>query len=167
MAGLTRPRSALSFWRKTAARAGSLLLWSGLCFTGLTLSNLLVFVDLFVFPQVNLYPLRLLTAAAAMLLLLYGLIWKAKTEMLEGFLLGVIATASFVAGFYFLKFWKSTRDRFFLLFAAYILVEGLNRASFLLLTKPNEGSPRIYLVRLVSFLLILVAILRKNYGKQD
>ena len=55
-----------------------LLLWSGLCFAGLTLSNLLVFIDLVVLPQVDLYPLRLLTAAAAMLLLLYGLIWESE-----------------------------------------------------------------------------------------
>lgn len=85
--------------------------------------------------------------------------------MFEGFLLGVIATASFAAGLYFLKFWRSTRDSFFLLFAASFFVESLNRTSILLLAKPNEGSPRIYLVRLVSFLLILLAILRKNYGK--
>ena len=52
-----------------------LLLWSGLCFVGLSLSNALVFVDLVVFPNVDLYPLRLAIAAVAMLLLLYGLIW--------------------------------------------------------------------------------------------
>ena len=52
-----------------------LLLWSGLCFAGLTLSNALVFVDLVLFPRVDLYLLRLAVAAVAMLLLLYGLIW--------------------------------------------------------------------------------------------
>jgi hypothetical protein len=35
----------------------------------------------------------------------------------------------------------------------------------LLLANPGEGSPYIYLVRLFAFLLILAAILRKNYGK--
>ncbi len=55
-----------------------LLLWSGLCFVGLAISNVLIFVDLVVFPDVNLYRLRLLTAAAAMLLLLYGLIWESE-----------------------------------------------------------------------------------------
>ena len=55
-----------------------LLLWSGLCFFGLTISNLLVFVDLVMFPDVNLYRLRLVTAAAAMILLLYGLIWESE-----------------------------------------------------------------------------------------
>jgi len=56
----------------------NLLLWSGLCFGGLTVSNGLVFVDLILFPNLNLYRLRLATAAVAMLLLLYGLIWESE-----------------------------------------------------------------------------------------
>ena len=55
-----------------------LLLWSGICFLGLAVSNLLVFLDLVVFPQVDLYRWRLLTAAIAMLILLYGLIWEGE-----------------------------------------------------------------------------------------
>lgn len=55
-----------------------LLLWSGLCFVGLTISNVLIFVDLVIFPDINLYPLRLGTAAASLLLLLYGLIWESE-----------------------------------------------------------------------------------------
>lgn len=55
-----------------------LLLWSGLCFVGLSISNLLVFVDLVIFPSIDLYLLRLAVAAAAMLLLLYGLIWEGE-----------------------------------------------------------------------------------------
>jgi Family of unknown function (DUF5985) len=51
-----------------------LLLWSGLCFVGLTLSNALVFIDLVVVPHVDLYLWRLSTAAVAMLLLVYGLV---------------------------------------------------------------------------------------------
>jgi hypothetical protein len=53
-----------------------LLLWSGLCFFGLACSNLLVFCDLVLFPSRDLYMWRLVTAAAAMMLLLYGLIWE-------------------------------------------------------------------------------------------
>lgn len=53
-----------------------LLLWSSLCFMGLTISNLLVFLDLRVFSTVNLYPWRLAAAAVAMLILLFGLIWE-------------------------------------------------------------------------------------------
>ena len=55
-----------------------LLLWSGLCFVGLTLSNLLVFVDRIIFPQIDLYYLRLISAAIAMLLLVYGLVWEGE-----------------------------------------------------------------------------------------
>ena len=55
-----------------------LLLWSGLCFAGLTISNVLVFVDLFLLPAVDLFPYRLATAAISMALLLYGLIWESS-----------------------------------------------------------------------------------------
>ncbi len=55
-----------------------LLLWSAICFCGLAISNLLVFVDLVLLPQIDLYPLRLITAAASMLILLYGLIWEGQ-----------------------------------------------------------------------------------------
>jgi hypothetical protein len=53
-----------------------LLLWSGICFLGLALSNLLLFLDMVVFPNVDLYLWRLLTAALAMMVLVYGLIWE-------------------------------------------------------------------------------------------
>jgi uncharacterized membrane protein HdeD (DUF308 family) len=85
--------------------------------------------------------------------------------MFEAFLVGVIATASVTAGVFFLRFWKDTRDSFFLAFAASFIIEGLNRVTVLFLPRPNEGSPWIYLVRLIAFLLILFAILRKNYSK--
>jgi len=53
-----------------------LLFWSSLCFFGLAISNVLVFLDLVLFPTRDLYLWRLATAAVAMLLLLYGLIWE-------------------------------------------------------------------------------------------
>jgi len=84
--------------------------------------------------------------------------------MIEGFLLGVVATSSLVAGVFFLKFWKRTHDSLFLAFAIAFIVEGLNRVSILFLPKPNEGTPAVYLVRLCAFLVILAAILKKNYG---
>jgi uncharacterized membrane protein HdeD (DUF308 family) len=84
--------------------------------------------------------------------------------MIEGFLLGIIATSSVTAGLFFLKFWRTTRDTFFLAFAVSFMIEGMNRSAILLLDRPNEGSPWIYSVRLLSWLLILVAILKKNYG---
>lgn len=51
-----------------------LLFWSGLCFSGLSLSHLLRFVDLVIVPDVDLYRARLVVAAISIALLLYGLI---------------------------------------------------------------------------------------------
>ena len=55
-----------------------LLMWSGLCFVWLTISNLLVIGDLIVFTSTDLYIYRLASAAVAMVLLLYGLIWESR-----------------------------------------------------------------------------------------
>lgn len=82
--------------------------------------------------------------------------------MIEGFLLGVIVTAMLVAGGYFLKFWKQTRDPLFLGFGAAFVIEGLNRTAFLLVQEPDSGNPVIYSVRLLSYLLILASIAYKN-----
>jgi hypothetical protein len=51
-----------------------LLLWSGLCFGGLALASAMVFVDLVIFPKIDLYLWRLGISVVAMLLLVYGLI---------------------------------------------------------------------------------------------
>ena len=59
-------------YRRSGVR---LLLWSGLCFVGLTLSNVVLIVDAVLLPGAVLFDLRLCIAAAAMTLLLYGLIW--------------------------------------------------------------------------------------------
>jgi hypothetical protein len=54
-----------------------LLLWSGLCFVGLAISNAVLFFDLAIVPaDVSLYTWRLAIAAFSMLLLLYGLIFE-------------------------------------------------------------------------------------------
>ncbi|HEY4359785.1 MAG TPA: DUF5985 family protein [Bryobacteraceae bacterium] len=75
---LTSLCCAVLLLRGYARGRKKLLLWSGLCFLGLTLSNFLVFIDLVMYPEVNLYRFRLVTAAAAMILLLYGLIWESE-----------------------------------------------------------------------------------------
>lgn len=85
--------------------------------------------------------------------------------LLEGFLLGIIVATSFVAAAFFWKFYRQTRDTLFLAFAAAFTIEGLNRIAFLVIDVPNEGSPAIYAVRLLAFLIILAAIIRKNFSR--
>ncbi len=82
--------------------------------------------------------------------------------MINGFLLGVVATSSLTAGVFFLRFWRDTRDSLFLAFAIAFMMEGLNRSAMLFLNSPNEGSTWIYLVRLLAFVLILGGIVHKN-----
>lgn len=55
-----------------------LLLWSGVCFAGLTVNNLLLVLDKLVFPDFDLSVWRSLVALAAMCILLYGLVWEAE-----------------------------------------------------------------------------------------
>jgi uncharacterized membrane protein HdeD (DUF308 family) len=77
-------------------------------------------------------------------------------------LTGAIALASFLAGLFFFRFWRQTRDTFFLYFAASFAIEGVNRVVLGLVAVPDEKAPLFYLVRLVAYGLILVAIWQKN-----
>jgi hypothetical protein len=55
-----------------------LLLWSGLCFVGMALNNLLLIVDVHVLPAYDLAAMRLLPALAGTALLLFGLVWETR-----------------------------------------------------------------------------------------
>ena len=79
-------------------------------------------------------------------------------------LVGAIATASVAAGLFFFRFWRTTGDRFFLLFALSFWIEGVNRLVLYEFVGPNEDAPVYYLVRLVAYGLILAAIVSKNRG---
>ena len=80
-------------------------------------------------------------------------------------ILGAIAMASLVASLFFLRFWKDTRDRFFLFFAIAFFVEAFNRVALGLTAVAQEGEPFFYLVRLFAFGLIIAAIVDKNRAK--
>lgn len=84
--------------------------------------------------------------------------------MVNQLLVGAIGMASLTAALFFLRFWKSSRDRFFLFFALSFLIEGLNRVALFVSIGLQENEPIYYLVRLVSYGLILVAIIDKNRG---
>jgi zinc transporter ZupT len=77
-------------------------------------------------------------------------------------LTGAIAMGSFAIALYFLRFWRTSRDRFFLYFALSFGIEGVHRVYAALSFENSEDSPLHYLVRLLAYGLILVAILEKN-----
>lgn len=78
LTSLTTLLCAVLLLRAYASVRRRLLLWSGLCFVGITISNLLVIADLVLFPEIDFYTYRLGSAAIAMALLLYGLIWESQ-----------------------------------------------------------------------------------------
>lgn len=59
-------------YSRTAVR---FLLWSGLCFVGLAAGNLLLFVDMIVYPGGDLSIYRTLPAVMGFGVLIYGFIW--------------------------------------------------------------------------------------------
>jgi hypothetical protein len=61
-------------WRAWRGNRATLLLWSALCFAGLTLSNVLLVVDKLLLPAMDLTPVRLTITLAALLLLIIGLV---------------------------------------------------------------------------------------------
>ncbi len=84
------------------------------------------------------------------------------SPIFEGFLEGVIATASLAAGLFFLRFWRDTRDSLFLAFAVAFVIEGLNRSVRVFFHNPSEASPWVFIVRAFAFLIILAGIVNKN-----
>jgi hypothetical protein len=78
LCALTALACAVLLLRGYSASGARLLLWSGLCFVGLTVNNALVFVDLYVVPDHNLLLARNLSALLAISLLLFGLVWDSK-----------------------------------------------------------------------------------------
>lgn len=68
--------AAVLLWRQYRRTRFRILFWSALCFFGLTLNNILLVLDRFVFTHVDLTLPRLVSAAIAVLLLVFGLVWE-------------------------------------------------------------------------------------------
>lgn len=81
---------------------------------------------------------------------------------MNDFLLGSIAVAAFAVGLFFLQYWRSSGDRFFLFLMLSFWIEAANRFHMGLTRSWNEDLPVHYLIRLLSYALILVAIADKN-----
>ena len=71
---------------------------------------------------------------------------------------GALVMACLVIGLCFLRFWKTSRDRFFLYFALAFWIQGAQW----LHSHLSDYSPIYYVMRLVAYGLIAVAIVQKN-----
>jgi len=84
------------------------------------------------------------------------------TAPLSSVLAGAAAMAAFIAMLFFLKYWQRTRDSFFLLFALAFGIDAVSRFVLAVASISDEAEPLYYLPRLVSFSLIIAAIVLKN-----
>ncbi|HWB14400.1 MAG TPA: DUF5985 family protein [Pirellulales bacterium] len=78
------------------------------------------------------------------------------------FLQGMLAMACLVAAFFFLRYWRSTRDRLFFIFAVAFLLMGLTRFVAALIAADDPHNSYVYTIRFVAYVLILAAIIDKN-----
>jgi hypothetical protein len=78
------------------------------------------------------------------------------------FLLGGDAVACAASGLFFFDYWRSSRDRFFLFLTASFWIEAANRMAMAIAGTWSEAAEAMYLVRLLSYGPILVAIWDKN-----
>jgi len=82
------------------------------------------------------------------------------------FILGAITALSWAASVFFWYFWRRSRDPLFLAFAFAFLLTGANRAIVAaVLPGPAHDHPAFYVVRLLTYLVILAAIVHKNRSR--
>lgn len=91
-------------------------------------------------------------------------------QLFNPFLLGAIVMACVAIGLFFLRFWRQTRDRLFLIFAIAFWALGVNWLALAWLTAishdANEVRTALYTMRLLAFIVILWGIFDKNRTRQ-
>jgi hypothetical protein len=78
------------------------------------------------------------------------------------FLQGAVAMGCGVAGVFFLRFWKHSRDRLFLYFATAFWMLSLSYILLGTAVVTTEWRVSVFVVRLLAFCLILYGIIEKN-----
>ncbi len=76
LCALTSFTCLVLLWRSYRGTGSRLLFWSAMCFLLLTVNNVLLVLDKIVFLERDLTLWRLTAALAAVILLLFGLIWE-------------------------------------------------------------------------------------------
>lgn len=82
--------------------------------------------------------------------------------MLNAWLSGATVLAAGIIALFFLRYWRQTRDRLFLLFSLAFVLEGIQRTLLFINLDGDPNAPHSYLIRLCEYLLILAAIVQKN-----
>jgi hypothetical protein len=88
-----------------------------------------------------------------------------QSALLNHFLLGGIVVACGIAGLFFLRFWRKTRDRLFVIFAVAFWTLGANWLALAFINQ-DEARTWLYAIRLLAFILILFGIIDKNLPRR-
>jgi hypothetical protein len=83
------------------------------------------------------------------------------------FISGAISMGYFTAGLFFLRFWKRSHDRLFVFFAVAFWILAAQRIGLMMTAERLEDDTVFYIVRLLAFVLFLVAIWDKNRTGSD
>lgn len=75
---------------------------------------------------------------------------------------GALMMACMVTGIFFLRFWKKSHDRLFLIFAFAFFMLAVERLVLGYYGANNEPNAQIYFIRLTAFILIIIGIVDKN-----
>jgi hypothetical protein len=75
---------------------------------------------------------------------------------------GALTSAYIVIALFFAKFWRRTHDRLFVLFASAFALLAVQRVVLGVVREWAERSVPLYGLRLIAFLIIIVAIVDKN-----
>jgi hypothetical protein len=81
------------------------------------------------------------------------------------FLAGAATLGYSAAAVFFLRFWRTTRDRLFLAFSVAFMLLAANQVLAALIEAGDERTPYVYALRVLGFLLILAAIVDKNIAR--
>lgn len=87
------------------------------------------------------------------------------TPVSAAFIAGMISMCFIAIGLCFLRFWTLHRDGLFIAFAIAFWLLALNQAAVGVGMVPSEERSWMYLVRVAAFLVIAVAIVRKNIAR--
>ena len=83
------------------------------------------------------------------------------------FMSGLVTMGLLIAGLFFLRFWRRTGDGLFAAFAGAFVLLAVNQALAQLLELGREEAGWVWLLRLLAFLVIIVAIVNKNLGRHS
>ena len=85
---------------------------------------------------------------------------------MNDFISGMLAMGYVVAGIFFLRFWRDTRDRLFAMFGAAFFILAVQRFGLEFVNDIPERATIWYFVRLLAFVIIIAAIIDKNRSRE-